>query len=357
MIGTKVNLSINKLNTKSRQNFKKRLLFSLVIVFYLVFSLLFFLLAQNRNKWVDVPVLNQFFGWFVLFWIFPIIFLASKEIRDIHFKQNIMAFLIVIFSIMIVIYIPTFIYFLPLYNLVSNDTNNQTFWFLMSIVICSAFVLLVNVLYLWSQGLFNVKQLFVHNLLIFLVSYFLLSFLFFGLVKSWTTVLILYMITALTDTFAYLVGMFFGKKKLSPFISPNKTIAGFVGGILLSTIACLIVIFLFSFIPNEYNVLGNFFGVKFKYSTNFINVNNEYTNFPFWWVSITFILLALSISAVLGDLSFSYIKRKYGIKDFSNLIPGHGGMLDRIDSLSFVFTSFITLISMISLFSSTSPLI
>ena len=349
--------STNKLSEKSKTNFKRRFVFSIAIVAYLVLSLVFFLLADKRNNWVNNDICNNFFGWFILIWIMPIIVLAAKEIRDIHFKKNIPAFIITLVSISLLIYIPTFIYFIPLYTAASMSTNNQTFWFLISTLICVIFIAIINVIYLWSQGLFNMKQLFVHGIMILLVGFFFLSFLFFGLIKGWTTILILYLITALTDTFAYLVGMLFGRKKLSPHISPNKTIAGFIGGICLSTLTCIILLFVFSYIPSQYNILGNFFGVKFKYSNDFINANNEYASFPLWWLCVFFILLGLSFASVIGDLSFSYIKRKYGIKDFSNLIPGHGGMLDRIDSLTFVFSIFLILVCMISLFSSTSPLI
>lgn len=123
-------------------------------------------------------------------------------------------------------------------------------------------------------------------------------------------ILYLFLITTITDTFALLTGMLVGKHKLCPKISPKKTIEGAVGGALMGT-----------FIPAlfYYTVISS--------------------TIPIWeLVLITFIL---SLVGQLGDLVFSSIKRYYDVKDFSNIIPGHGGILDRFDSLIFVTLAFI----------------
>ncbi len=110
-----------------------------------------------------------------------------------------------------------------------------------------------------------------------------------------------------TDIFAYFIGKKFGKHHFTE-ISPNKTIEGCIGGIFgaillttLYTIAC-----------------NYFFNTQFSY------------------VIIIVITFVLSLISQIGDLAASSIKRYTGIKDFSNLIPGHGGMLDRIDSIIFI---------------------
>lgn len=110
-----------------------------------------------------------------------------------------------------------------------------------------------------------------------------------------------------TDTLAYLVGKAIGKHKFSK-ISPNKTIEGCIGGIIGAVI----------------------FGLGVACLCN--NVFN--TNFSY--VNVLLIQIILSIVGQLGDFSASSIKRYVEIKDFSNLIPGHGGMLDRIDSVIFI---------------------
>jgi len=110
-----------------------------------------------------------------------------------------------------------------------------------------------------------------------------------------------------TDSGAYFTGVTIGKKKAFPTISPNKTVEGYIGGTIAGTVGMLI------------------YGIILSYTT-----------------SLTIIFPALIIYGILGafvtelgDLTFSYIKRKCGIKDYGNLIPGHGGALDRFDSMSF----------------------
>ena len=107
------------------------------------------------------------------------------------------------------------------------------------------------------------------------------------------------------DTGAYLIGCAFGKHKLCPLISPKKTVEGMIGGILVA-MAGLVAYML---------VLNIFFDFKVNY------------------VYALIYGLIGSLGGVFGDLCFSAIKRQAGIKDYSNLIPGHGGMLDRFDSM------------------------
>lgn len=112
-------------------------------------------------------------------------------------------------------------------------------------------------------------------------------------------------IVYLTDVFALFTGMKFGKHKLNERISPKKTIEGALGGWLVGAITSFVYASLFNF---------------FQMDVLFILVCS----------------LVLPIFSQIGDLAFSLIKRHYGIKDFSKLIPGHGGLLDRLDSLCFV---------------------
>lgn len=114
---------------------------------------------------------------------------------------------------------------------------------------------------------------------------------------------IVFLISWGTDTFAYLFGMIFGKRKLCPSISPKKTIEGALGGIFGS----LILLNLFNYFVLKNNI-----------------------------VFVTLSGIILSIVAQIGDLFASKIKREMGIKDFSNIIKGHGGFLDRFDSIIFV---------------------
>jgi len=111
------------------------------------------------------------------------------------------------------------------------------------------------------------------------------------------------------DTFAYLVGRQFGKHKLFEKISPKKTIEGFIGGLVFGVIAAIII----------------------ANTTNSLSIIH--------WIVLSIII---AFSGAIGDLVASKFKREANIKDSSNLIPGHGGFLDRLDSLIFV-SSFVYL--------------
>ena len=112
------------------------------------------------------------------------------------------------------------------------------------------------------------------------------------------------------DTFAYLVGMTIGKHKLAPVLSPKKSIEGSIGGVVASIILGVVYTYIFR--------------------EHFTMFNN-----PMLCVGI--ICGVTSIISQLGDLAASGIKRNYDIKDYGKLIPGHGGVLDRFDSV--IFTS------------------
>lgn len=115
----------------------------------------------------------------------------------------------------------------------------------------------------------------------------------------------------LADGGAYFAGSFFGKHKLCPKISPKKTIEGVIGGIVACVGCCCLMGYVFSALI-----------YKDIQSVNYLNL-----------IILSF---AGSLLSVIGDLSFSLVKRTYNIKDYSNLIPGHGGVLDRFDSVVFV---------------------
>lgn len=129
-------------------------------------------------------------------------------------------------------------------------------------------------------------------------------------------VIYLFLITTMTDVYAYLTGSLIGKHKLAPKISPKKTYEGLVGGMVMATITAGLF---------YYNVIGGPIGL------------------PTLLISTAI----LSLIGQLGDLVFSFIKREFGLKDFSNIIPGHGGILDRLDSIIFVTLGFLIFLSVI----------
>lgn len=110
-----------------------------------------------------------------------------------------------------------------------------------------------------------------------------------------------------TDVFAYAIGMKFGKHKFSS-VSPKKSIEGCIAG----TLGSILVAIIYTYFINQYSAV-------------------EYS-----YLYISLISLVLSLVGQVGDFAASVIKRYVEIKDYSNLIPGHGGMLDRIDSIMFI---------------------
>ena len=111
-----------------------------------------------------------------------------------------------------------------------------------------------------------------------------------------------------TDTFAYFTGVTIGKHKLCPLMSPKKTIEGAIGGIAGAVIVFIV-----------YGLILNRFAG--------INVN---------YLCMIILAVLCALFSEIGDLVASVIKRQFGIKDFGNLLPGHGGIMDRVDSICFV---------------------
>jgi len=121
-------------------------------------------------------------------------------------------------------------------------------------------------------------------------------------------ILIPFVVAFMSDAGAYFVGIKFGRHKLSPVISPNKTIEGVLGGFAGAIVGMLIYTMILDW-PLKFDVS---YGLALLYG------------------------VVGSAAGTFGDLCFSVIKRQTGIKDYGNLIPGHGGVLDRFDSLVMV---------------------
>lgn len=175
--------------------------------------------------------------------------------------------------------------------------------------------LLLPLVMLLIPSIFYKKEEYLTKNAFFTLGIVYLLGIFFNLliaIRSVNVSLLIYLlsVTILTDTFAYAIGKLIGKNKMCPKISPHKTWEGFIGGLIGGSIVGLIV---------YSNILGS---LTFKA------------------ILVTFIL---SFIGQIGDLFYSKIKRENKIKDFSNIMPGHGGVLDRVDSLSFVVFAYVIL--------------
>ena len=122
---------------------------------------------------------------------------------------------------------------------------------------------------------------------------------------------LVFIVSWVCDAMAYVVGSLFGKHKLIPEISPKKTVEGAIGGIVCATLAYLL------------------FGLILDLAIPNIKVN---------YLVLAIFGLVLSVVSQLGDLIASLIKREHNIKDFGKLLPGHGGIMDRFDSIMAVST-------------------
>ena len=155
-----------------------------------------------------------------------------------------------------------------------------------------------------------------NKIVIFIISFLLLAFIFiiYQIINFKDGSYIIFyvvLLSWLSDIGGYVFGKFFGGKKIK-FISPNKTYSGFVGSIIFTQPI-----------------------IFFKDIFNLTSFNDIFFNSLFIFVCTAIV--------ILGDLLFSYLKRKCNIKDFSNFLPGHGGLLDRIDGL-ILLTLFIFII-------------
>ena len=126
-------------------------------------------------------------------------------------------------------------------------------------------------------------------------------------------ILIIFAAAWLADCGGYFVGRFLGRHKLAPNISPKKTIEGCIGALVLAPVGCLIVGLIYSA----------------------VQVNSG-TPVIIDYIWLTVISLAGAVISIFGDLSASMMKRQFMVKDFGNILPGHGGVLDRFDSILLV---------------------
>lgn len=132
---------------------------------------------------------------------------------------------------------------------------------------------------------------------------------------STLALLLIFTISPIADTFAYLVGSLLKGKKLCPSISPNKTVSGAVGGVVFGTLGSVLIYWLYT-----------------------VCTSYSYAGFGNPWVMFALIGFICSVLTEFGDLVESVLKRKIGIKDMGKILPGHGGVLDRIDSTLFAST-------------------
>ncbi len=211
---------------------------------------------------------------------------AYKEITEIKiFKKNIPQAIKVLGVFVYLLFIMRFNIYIPYINLYYLD------------ILFGITLLIIPTLFYKKN-----KYKFEHAFYFFGILLFL-GYAFSGLIAARSSLyMFIYLISIcmLSDTFAYFTGMLIGKHKLLPEVSPKKTVEGSIGGLIIGTIVPLI---LYHNLINEINL------------------------------KIIIITIIFAVVSQLGDLLFSKLKRENDVKDFSNIMPGHGGVLDRLDSI------------------------
>ena len=253
---------------------------------------------------ICIPLLMKGATFFVAL-ILLIGLLCFKELYDLRFKEKKLSFLL-----------PVLAYFAVGFLILNNYEQKDlvlTFDYRILTFITLSFLTplviigdnkkynLLDAFYLIGCVLFIG---FAFNLMIILRNHSLMYFIYYII------------IAVVTDTFALIGGKLIGRNKFVPHISPNKTVEGFIVG----------------------TVMGTFVGMVY-----FVTAVNPDVSF----INLLIVTMTLSIIGELGDLVFSQIKRYYNQKDFSNIIPGHGGFLDLFDSFIFIIISVLLFINII----------
>lgn len=230
---------------------------------------------------------------------------ALYELINIRESKKEFPFIIKVFAYLLVI-------FYSLNNFTSIEFNSNLDYRVMTFII---FAFLIPMVFINDNKKYNLNDAL---FLIGATEFIGLSFNLIIITRNYDILYIVYLflISIITDTFALAGGRLIGKTPLSKKISPNKTVEGSVIG----------------------TVMGTSIAVIFYH----IAINNSLS-----LVTLILITLVLSVVGQIGDLVFSSIKRYYDKKDFSNLIPGHGGVLDRLDSIIFIILAYILFIGVI----------
>lgn len=189
--------------------------------------------------------------------------------------------------------------------------------------------LVTSIIFIFSTYLLQYKKLSFEKLCVMITSTILITLAMYSLLqikeshpKHGLFLLILSLCGAwFSDIGAYFAGTFFGKHKLCPQISPKKTYEGLLGGIILTS--------------------GLFVAITYIYSA-ICSSNGETIQFNIFLIA--FLGVVCAFLGLLGDLSASLLKRQCQIKDYGNIMPGHGGVLDRFDSILFI-VPFMTVVS------------
>lgn len=338
----KQNNTQNQINT-----LKQRLKTSSVISLYLIVLIIVALLADPYTNFVSKHLISDkistafiFYNVFI-FLVGPFSYLIANELLSsfLNAKDYKIINILALCGLMIIpAYAFAYIfgvhqYFNNLFNL--NDNKWKIYGLIVGVLFTGLLIYSLSYLCINKKLKDNNKSSYFATVTA-LVFFFYTAMYYIVATRTYNVFIFLLLIPILTDIFAYFCGSLFGKHHFSKS-SPNKTIEGCVSGVVMTTVIVTLMQFMFYFYSDNVlhaTYLNQFIGWQLD------NTMNRSIYF-YWYFICAVIVGVLSILAICGDLYFSKVKRSINIKDFGKLLPGHGGILDRIDSWIYVITAYV----------------
>lgn len=351
----KNSMQINKLDDTKKKTLANRTVVSIIILFYYILTLLFSFLSDSTIlSLTSTDVIHSLSTRGIMGIIFVVSFfvplpMAIYEFNKLIFGKNIKSY-ITLLIVSSLYYLAPNITYIALKNFALIDrfqvTNplyvkTELYFYISFVVVESAILFIVLNITLIVNKKNNVKNTVTLNGLGFIINFGFFALCYIGLTKSWVLLLFLFFIICSTDVFCYLCGSFFGKRQLAPKISPNKTVEGAIYGAITATAITLVYPGLL-LINNTNLLFDKILWINIGYLVDAKNQLLIIQEAPLYlsWILLIILILCLVITCMIGDLLFSYVKRVYEIKDYSNVLKTHGGVLDRLDSILFTGTCF-----------------
>ena len=284
-------------------------------------SFIFYVLVFCTTIWLNVLIAIEINNSFIQY--------KSK-------RNNItLSLMLIIFEVSTIWIFPTFGY-----GFINITLFTWQIIFVSCLVSSALLIFLFAIIYFKLNNIRVTKIILLGALLIVLVHLTYIAGNYLIITKSWFVPIVLIVIPTINDFCAYLSGVMFGKHKMAPKLSPKKTWEGFVAGIIATTCVSIGVVLTLYFTNNpltnnHYIFIGSFMGWQWLDVNSIATFINDKQHL-FWLIMTCCSCFVIAIVSVLGDLLFSYFKRVNQIKDYSNFIPGHGGILDRLDSFILV---------------------
>ncbi|MDE5952910.1 MAG: phosphatidate cytidylyltransferase, partial [Malacoplasma sp.] len=340
---------INDIDNNKKKNFKNRTVISVfVVIYYLLILGLTILADQTKSEWTsfDTKISGIFAILLVVVIYIPFIFAVLEATRLVFrsYEKIPIIILMIVATIAYIIPALTLIftnYFINHFYVQSDEPviNSQetanfflysklTYTTIISSLVSWMILIIVLNIVLKAFYKANFKNVITLNALLMIIVFGFDGFIFVSIFKGWTALLFLLISVLVTDALCYIWGLLFGKHKMAKIISPNKTWEGAILGSVSSVALLMIYCGLLTIDNHVVSSSEN------RWLVNLQNIASFSTVYDYsLWILILFIAIILVIFAILGDLLFSYVKRSFAIKDFSNYLKSHGGFLDRVDSL------------------------